>query len=143
VVSLDLLPTLVAAAGGQTDPSWKLDGVNLLPHLIGERTDPPHRELFWTWGSRKAIRMGRYKALSQNQGRTWELYDLQKDLSEEKDLSKEQAKRLQRMVNRFGKWEKNLMPQQWGWNKALGYEDPDFGQPRPYHEPGYFEKAGK
>ena len=87
--------------------------------------------------------MGRYKALSQNQGRTWELYDLQKDLSEEKDLSKQQGERLQRMIKRFDVWEKNLMPQQWGWNKALGYEDPDFGQPRPYHEPGYFEKADK
>ena len=143
VISLDLLPTLVEAAGGHTDPTWKLDGVNLLPYLLGERADPPHRELLWTWGVRKAIRMGRYKALSQNQGRTWELYDLQKDLSEEKDLSKQQGERLQRMIKRFDVWEKNLMPQQWGWNKALGYEDPDFGQPRPYHEPGYFEKADK
>ena len=25
----------------------------------------------------------------------------------------------------------------WGWNKALGYRDPLFGKPKPYHDPNY------
>ena len=25
------------------------------------------------------------------------------------------------------------MPQQWGWNQSLGYKDPNFGKPQPYH----------
>ena len=141
VISLDILPTLVSAAGEQLDPSWNLDGMDLLPYLSDTQTAFPRRSLLWTWGPRKAIRMGRYKAMTQNQGRSWGLYDLHKDLSEKSDLSKEQPKRMERMVRQFLEWEKNLMPQQWGWSKDLGFKDPDFGKPRPYHKPGYFKKT--
>src|ERR1035437_5537968 len=34
VISLDIHPTAVAAAGGGVSPDWKLDGVNLLPFLM-------------------------------------------------------------------------------------------------------------
>ena len=141
VISLDILPTLVSAAGEQLDPSWNLDGMDLLPYLSDPQTAFPRRSLLWTWGPRKAIRMGRYKAVTQNQGRSWGLYDLHKDLSEKRDLSKEQPQRMERMVKQFLEWEKNLMPQQWGWSKDLGFKDPDFGKPRPYHKPGYFKKT--
>ena len=35
VISLDILPTIVCAAGAAVSPDWKLDGVNLLPFLTG------------------------------------------------------------------------------------------------------------
>jgi arylsulfatase A-like enzyme len=40
---LDLLPTLVAAAGGEPSPDWQ--GIDLLPALAGE-VDPPRRPAF-------------------------------------------------------------------------------------------------
>ena len=140
VISLDLLPTLVQSAGGSIDPSWKLDGVDLIPYLLDSSKGLPHKNLYWTWGSRKAIRAGKYKALSQNSGKSWQLYDLKKDLSEQKDLGAEQASKLDQLVKRFKSWEKELMPQQWGWRSDLGYKDPTFGQPKPYHDPNYFKK---
>lgn len=140
VISLDLLPTLVQSAGGSIDPSWKLDGVDLMPYLLGSSKGPPHKNLYWTWGSRKAIRAGKFKALSQDSGKSWQLYDLKKDLSEQKDLGAEQASKLDQLVKRFKSWEKELMPQQWGWRSDLGYKDPTFGQPKPYHDPNYFKK---
>ena len=141
VISLDLLPTLVKAAGASIDPSWKLDGVDLMPYLLGSSKGPPHKNLYWTWGSRKAIRAGKYKALSQDSGKSWQLYDLKKDLSEQKDLGAEQASKLDQLVKRFKSWEKELMPQQWGWRSDLGYKDSTFGQPKPYHDPNYFKKS--
>ena len=36
VIQLDVLPTVLAAAGVKTEPEWKLDGVNLLPYVKGE-----------------------------------------------------------------------------------------------------------
>ena len=141
VISLDLLPTLVKAAGASIDPSWKLDGVDLMPYLLGSSKGPPHKNLYWTWGSRKAIRAGKYKALSQDSGKSWQLYDLKKDLSEQKDLGAEQATKLDQLVERFKSWEKELMPQQWGWRSDLGYKDSTFGQPKPYHDPNYFKKS--
>ena len=36
VIQLDVLPTVLAAAGVKVEPEWKLDGVNLLPYVKGE-----------------------------------------------------------------------------------------------------------
>ena len=140
VISLDLLPTLVQAAGGSIDPSWKLDGVDLIPYLLDSGKGIPHENLYWTWGSRKAIRAGKFKALSQDSGKSWQLYDLKNDISEQRDLGTEHVSKLDQLVKRFKSWEKELMPQQWGWRSDLGYEDPSFGEPKPYHDPNYFKK---
>ena len=49
----DLLPTLLAAAGGGSEtgpePSRKLDGQNLLPVWTGAGRADPQRTLFWEW----------------------------------------------------------------------------------------------
>ncbi len=36
VISLDILPTAVAAAGGEVQPDWKLDGRELAPLPDGQ-----------------------------------------------------------------------------------------------------------
>ena len=95
---------------------------------------------FFNGQPRKALRAGNLKALSQDDGKTWQLYDLARDKSETNDLSSKRGKKLDSMKERFLRWEKSLMPQQWGWNPKLGYKDPEFGKPRPYHQPGYFEE---
>lgn len=137
VSALDILPTFVTAAGGTIEPEWALDGVDLMPYLLGEREGRPHETLYWSWGARKAIRHGDYKAISINDGRSYELYNLAKDPSEKVDLSKRQPKRLNAMIKMHTDWESDLPPQGWGWNKRLGYRDPDFGKPKPYHDPDY------
>src|SRR5262245_34340092 len=45
IIQLDVLPTALAAAGVETKSDWKLDGVNLLPFLTGEKTGRPHDAL--------------------------------------------------------------------------------------------------
>ncbi len=49
----DLLPTFVAAAGGQVDPAWHVDGLNLLASWTG-KAPTPERTLFWEWRSEGA-----------------------------------------------------------------------------------------
>ncbi|HEY1784880.1 MAG TPA: sulfatase-like hydrolase/transferase, partial [Pirellulales bacterium] len=61
VISLDLLPTAVAAAGGEVQPDWHLDGVNLLPYLTKKYDGVPHSVLFWRLGPQWAVRMGNWK----------------------------------------------------------------------------------
>ncbi|MFN9911805.1 MAG: sulfatase/phosphatase domain-containing protein, partial [Pirellulaceae bacterium] len=53
VINLDIAATAVAAAGLPPDPM--LDGVDLLPHLRGELSKPPHDSLYWRWRSQAAI----------------------------------------------------------------------------------------
>ena len=143
VISLDVLPTLVEAAGGTVDAAWNLDGKSLLPLIRGETTRAPHDALYWVWGARKAIRRGPLKALSHDGGKSWQLYNLVQDIGEADDLADKRPRLLQDLVAQHGKWEGTLIPQQWGWNKALGVKDPLFGKPRPYHAPGYFDASKK
>ncbi len=45
---IDVLPTLLAAAGARPDPAWKVDGRSLLAVWAG-REKAPERTLFWEW----------------------------------------------------------------------------------------------
>jgi arylsulfatase A-like enzyme len=100
VVLTDLLPTFVAAAGGTVNPAWHVDGQNLLPGWTGQGR-VPERTLFWEWqsegGDQLAALRGNEK-LVVNRGGKPELYDLQTDPTERRDLSAirpQQTKQLQ------------------------------------------------
>lgn len=62
-LSMDFMPTFLAAAGAEPDPAYPLDGVDLRPALAGRTL--PDRDLFWRFWSKdqKAVRRGRYKYL--------------------------------------------------------------------------------
>ena len=59
VISLDILPTSLAAAG-KTSVSAIYEGKNLLPWMSG-KADYTQRQLAWTWRSSSAIRIGALK----------------------------------------------------------------------------------
>jgi arylsulfatase A-like enzyme len=61
VISLDILPTAINAAGGKVSTDWKLDGVDLAPFLSGKENGQPHEMLFWRFGPQWAIRVGDWK----------------------------------------------------------------------------------
>ena len=56
--TLPAIQAALAAAGVAPKPEWKLDGVNLLPYLTGEKSDPPHDMLYWRFGQQIALRKG-------------------------------------------------------------------------------------
>src|SRR5699024_12701058 len=70
VSSLDILPTLLSAAG-VTDPPTDLDGIDLLPQLRGQRT-PQERTLHWDCGLQWAIRYGEWKLKHVTAGSTYD-----------------------------------------------------------------------
>lgn len=137
IISLDILPTFITAAGAKVDPAWKLDGVDLMPYVTGKNAGRPHDTLYWIWGARRAIRDGDMKVVSMNGGRKWEMFDLAKDISELTDVSSQNPEKLKTLIKKHKQWQDGLTPQKWGWNKALGYKDPLFGKPKPYHDPNY------
>lgn len=139
VSSLDVMPTFIEAAGGKVDPDWGLDGVNLLPFILEEKESRPHEVLYWVWGNgqKKAIREGDYKAVTVNGGKVYQLYDLSQDVGEKENIASLFPEKLAALIERQLEWEKTLAPQKWGWSKALGYKNPSFGKPEPYHDPNY------
>jgi len=109
VISLDILPTALAAAGVQPPPNLKLDGVNLLPHLTGQMKTPPHERLFWRTGGGVtwAVREGRYKLVKV--GDAPELYDIDTDIGETKDLSAVRPDLVKKLLEAHERWNSEMI----------------------------------
>ncbi len=85
VISLDILPTCLAAAGGKQIPgSAKLDGVNLLDYINGKSTERPHEKFYWKFYT-QGMRSGDWKYIENKDGK-W-LFDLAKDPNETTNLT--------------------------------------------------------
>ena len=61
VISLDVAATANALAGLPRDA--KLDGVNIIPFVTGEKKGAPHDTLYWRWGSQAAVQEMPYKLI--------------------------------------------------------------------------------
>jgi arylsulfatase A len=82
----DILPTCAELAGVQ--PPARIDGVSLVPTLIGRPREQAQREcLYWEHRGWQAVRFGNWKAIRTTPERPIELYDLKSDIGEENDLA--------------------------------------------------------
>jgi arylsulfatase A-like enzyme len=126
VIQLDILPTAIAAAGGEVKADWKLDGVNLLPYLTGKNAERPHETLYWRFGPQWAIRQGDWK-LAQgfdydvpNTVPVYEtkvtqpmLFDLADDIGETKNLASRHPERVQALRTAWEAWNKEMAQPLW------------------------------
>jgi len=55
VMAFDIHATALAAAGISSLQGQSLDGVNLLPFLLGQRRESPHESLFWRAGPQPGL----------------------------------------------------------------------------------------
>jgi len=105
VINLDVLPTLVTAAGGKVDASWRLDGVDLTPFVTGANSARPHQTLYWRYGPQWAVRQGDLKlVVSKGGSGKPELYDLSKDIGESRDLAAAQPAKVRELQALWDKW---------------------------------------
>jgi arylsulfatase A-like enzyme len=120
VIQLDFHPTALAAAGVDAKDA-KFDGVNLLPHLEGKITAPPHDTLYWRFGDQMAIRHGNLKLVQGRGADKRMLFDLAVDIGEQKDLTAERPEVVQELTRKYDEWNKTLEQPRWGQpNRALG-----------------------
>jgi autotransporter-associated beta strand protein len=111
VISLDILPTALAAAGVEPPPEWNLDGVNLLPYLTGKNQGAPHAALYWRFRAstdpeyynRWAIRQGDWK-LVKTHLEPLALYNLAVDISESNNLATAEPERVAAMQAAWEQW---------------------------------------
>jgi arylsulfatase A-like enzyme len=109
IISLDIFPTTAAVAGAKVPPGRAIDGVNLMPHITGKGSRPPHDMLYWRTGGgdQYAVRQGNLK-LVQIGGRM-ELYDLEADIGESKDLADTRRDVLMRLDAARERWDRQMM----------------------------------
>lgn len=110
---IDLMPTFLQAAGLSyptalnTSKNLPFDGVSLLSAFKGSSF--PERMLYWEHQANRAIRVGNWKLVSMSSedepylGR-WELYHLNDDKTELKDLSSRYPEKVREMEQLWMKW---------------------------------------
>lgn len=106
IQSIDLLPTFLAAASGSPDPSWRIDGVNLLGNWTG-KSPFPTRTIFWEWRSEGSNQLaalrGDLKVVITNGGRA-ELYDVVRDPAERRDLASSRSEDSRQLQDELKTW---------------------------------------
>lgn len=139
-IQLDLNATALAAAGVEVKPEWKLDGVNLLPFLSGERGGAPHDSLYWRFGGQMAVRSGDFKLVRYDSNADTQigrgpqpvtaakLYNLADDLGESRDLAAAMPEKMKELQSRWDAWSATLVPPLWGGGKA-DHDGPEPGAP--------------
>jgi arylsulfatase A-like enzyme len=110
VISLDILPTALAAAGGRRPEA--LDGVDLLPYLTGRKDAAPHEALYWRFGQQSAIRKGDWK-LVKLAGEPPRLFHLADDIGEAKDLAADRPEKLKELETDLKRWDAQLAEPRW------------------------------
>jgi arylsulfatase A-like enzyme len=94
----DFLPTAAALAGAPAVTN--VDGISMLPTLLGQTQTNQHNFLYWEFhenGFKQAARTNDWKAVRVKAGAPLELYDLKTDLAEQHDVAKENAALVQRL----------------------------------------------
>lgn len=142
-IQLDLTATALALAGVEASPTWKLEGVNLLPYLRGEKPGAPHDALYWRFGKQMAIRIGDYKLVrydsnadtqtgERNQPVTAaQLYNVATDLGETNDLAAAMPEKVKELQSRWDAWNTANVKPLWG-NSHTDFDGAEPGtQPPP------------
>ncbi len=112
---VDVGETKYPAARNET-PLVPLQGISLKPSFQGyrlERSQP----IFWEHEGNRAVRDGRWKLVAKGPKGPWELYDIEQDRAELKDLAKEMPDRVSEMANRWQAWAEASYVLPWPWKE--------------------------
>ena len=114
-ITMDWVPTLLAAAGVQPDPNYPLDGMNLIPALT-QNAAPVPRKLFWRYKAhmQRAMRDGNFKWLKI--GENTFLFNVVDDPLERANLKDRLPDVYKRLVGEYEAWNATMLPEHPGSN---------------------------
>lgn len=113
VSSMDIFPTVVAAAGGSLPQDRIYDGVDLAPYLTGAKAGPPHDLLAWRRRPLASIRVGDWKLWKSLDGEFTLLFNLKDDLNETTNLAASRPDKLRELEAAFDRWAKDMQDPSW------------------------------
>jgi len=130
VISTDLYPTCLAAAGQPLRPNQHLDGLNLQPLLSDNARTLGREALFWHYPHynehpssvpSSVIRKGPWKLIETFDPEGVELYNLAEDLSETRNLVSERADLVRELRGKLDAWRRDVVA--------------EMMRPNPYYDP--------
>ena len=104
-LTMDLYPTLCEAAGVTMESA--IDGISMMPVLLGRTAPEAQRYLFWMRreGGPKyfgqdyyAVRRGPWKLMHNSPFEPYQLFNLETDPAEQRDLSREEPRVFQELI---------------------------------------------
>jgi arylsulfatase A-like enzyme len=109
-VTMDWLPTLLAAAGVSSDPAFLPDGINLLP-MLTQNAAPVERKLFWRYkaNAQRAARDGDYKYLKILDNTF--LFNVVEDPMERANLKERRKDVYNRITAEWYAWNATMLPE--------------------------------
>jgi arylsulfatase A-like enzyme len=109
-ITMDWMPTLLAAAGTSPDPAAPPDGINLLPHLTSS-TPAVARTLYWRYkaNAQRAMRDGDYKFLKILDNTF--LFNVAKDPMERANLKERRKDVYDQLVAKWLDWNATMLPE--------------------------------
>lgn len=104
----DMPATFVDVANSEMDKNYKHDGISILPELTGKKQQK-HDFLYWEYflqgedhvKFRQAIRINNWKAVRYEITNPIEIYDLNNDIGEQNDLSKQKPEVVKKVDSLF------------------------------------------
>ncbi len=136
ISALDLYPTLTGLAGGEIAADKQLDGRNIWSDFIAGKDPRGDSKIFalrYRDGfSEVGVRQGPWKACRDSKG-PWKLFNLDDDIGERRDLSKQHPDLVRQLVAAAKQWSQNHQAPRWfhdlrardQWNKA---QMPDYDE---------------
>jgi len=103
-----VMATLVELTGAEYPTEFKgasvppMAGESFLAQLQGDLTSPRKSDLYWQWANGRALRQGKWKAVTQ--GNRWALFDMSIDMNETVDLAKQYPEKLANMKQQWAQW---------------------------------------
>ena len=115
ITSTDFYPTLLELAGLPLAPRQHADGLSLVSLLKGGKT-LDRNAIFWhyphyhgsTWAPGAAVRSGKWKLIEFYEEGLAELYDLESDGSERRELSESHGRKKRELLDMLHAWQKKI-----------------------------------
>jgi len=113
VSNIDILPTVVAAAGGTLPADRVIDGVNLLPFLSATAAVQPPRPLFWRDGPYRTVQDQGWKLIVAERPKKHWLFNLNEDPTEKVNLAARQPEKVAQLKALLEAHHANMPPSLW------------------------------
>jgi arylsulfatase A-like enzyme len=104
---MDWTATILAVSGTSPDPSYPLDGEDLMPVCRGTR-EISDRTFFWRTRTRDAARVGNWKYLKESGNE--HLFDLSNDPGEKADLRTKRGEVFEKIRSQYLAWNAQMLP---------------------------------
>lgn len=117
VSALDFYPTFTRLAGASVPEEQKLDGKDIWESVAEGKNPRPGESIFalrhWKGFHNVGIRRDGWKALKRGPNGPWELFDMESDVGEERDVSQHHSDTVESMVAEARQWSASHTAPRW------------------------------